>query len=73
MSTPQHTHEQTGKPDGEREEHSPPKRVSVRPARSNESDEHKLHWWNACPCHSGLRFGKCCGSTGEDTCRYEST
>ncbi|MBS3734494.1 MAG: SEC-C domain-containing protein [Phycisphaerae bacterium] len=33
----------------------------------------KLHGWNACPCGSGLRFGRCCGQTGDDTCRYDVT
>jgi len=31
----------------------------------------KLHWWSKCPCGSGRRFGKCCGASGADTCRYE--
>lgn len=30
----------------------------------------KRHWWEQCPCGSGVRFGKCCGKTS-DTCRYE--
>ncbi|MFP4216684.1 MAG: hypothetical protein ACOCVI_02835 [Planctomycetota bacterium] len=72
MSTPEKTHEQR-KPADAGSGQSRPQQVSVRPAESSEPDRHKLHWFSACPCHSGLRFGKCCGSDGSETCRYEST
>jgi uncharacterized protein YchJ len=32
----------------------------------------KRHWWEQCPCGSGVRFGQCCGKSS-DTCRYERT
>ncbi|MFP4053606.1 MAG: SEC-C metal-binding domain-containing protein [Phycisphaerae bacterium] len=50
------------------------KTPALDPQRKDDDDTQqpaKLHWWNKCPCNSGLRFGKCCGANGEDTCRYE--
>ncbi len=71
MSTPDKTHEQRN-PTGASIDQSRPQQVTVRSADSHEPVGHKLHWFSACPCHSGLRFGKCCGSDGSETCRYES-
>ncbi|MHC4981848.1 MAG: SEC-C metal-binding domain-containing protein [Planctomycetota bacterium] len=37
--------------------------VKVRPRR---------YWpWSFCPCGSGLKFRRCCGTTGAKDCRYE--
>jgi hypothetical protein len=65
MSSTEKTHEQAKQPR--------PHHADTQPAENHAPDERKLHWWSACPCHSGLRFGKCCGSDGSETCRYEST